>query len=393
MKILICHNFYRYRGGEAQTVFREKALLEKRGHSVVLYTRDNREISDCSLLRKSLLFFNAFFSFKTYRDLKDIIKQKPSMAHVHNVFPLISPSVYYLLKRHNIPIVQTLHNYRFICPNGLFVNNKREVCEKCAKGNFIYAVIGRCYRKSYIQSFILAFTIRIHRLIGTFKKIDVYVSPSHFLRNKMLNAGFPEKKILVKPHFVDTKVLVPSDSHENYAVFMGRVEKEKGISNLIDAFKQISEIKLKIIGSGSYVHECKNLIKQNGLSHIEYSGFMGTSKRFEILKKALFMVFPSESCENFPYVLIESLALGVPVIASRIGGIPEVIDGGKTGLFFQPGDVKGLIERILTLTSNRDLLLRTRAKSREIATQKYSEELGYKNLMTIYNKSLSKKDA
>lgn len=387
MKILICHNFYQNRGGEAQTVLREKALLEKMGHSIILFTKDNREINNYSLVKKSLLLFNNFFSFKTYRELKNIIrKHRPNIAHIHNIFPLISPSIYYVLKKYNIPIVQTLHNYRFLCPNGLFLNNDIEICEKCGKGNFFYAIFGKCYRNSYIKSLALSFSLCVHRWLGTFKnKIDIYISPSSFLKSKMVKGGFSEKKIVVKTHFININELTPNENYGNYAVFMGRISKEKGIFTLIKVFKEISNLKLEIIGDGPFSQKSMDFVKQNKLSNIEFLGFMRTAKRFKILKKAMFLIFPSEWYENFPYVLLESFSLGIPVIASRIGGVSEIIEEGENGLFFQPGGVDEIKEKILILIKNRDLLLSMRFKARGSAEEKYSEEKGYKDLIKIYN--------
>ncbi len=391
MKILICHNFYQSRGGEAQTVSRERALLEKKGNSVILYTRDSNEISDYSVFRKARLFFTILFSFKTYKALVNIIEQqRPDVAHIHNVFPLISPSVYYALAKHKIPIVQTLHNYRFLCPNGLFLSNKGEICEKCSKGNFFHAIGGKCYRNSYVQSFVISLSLWIHNLLGTFKKIDVYISPSHFLKNKMQKKGIPEEKILVKNHFVDTDDLIPSKNFENYVVFMGRLTDEKGILALIDALEKIPNCRLKIIGEGPLYLELKDFVERNKLQNIEFLGFIGTEKRYEILKKAMFLVLPSEWYENFPYVLIESLSLGIPAVASRIGGIPEIIDEGMNGLLVQSGNAEELKEKIERLIGNRDLLLSMRINAREKAEKTYGEEQGYRKLIEVYNRVLHK---
>jgi glycosyltransferase involved in cell wall biosynthesis len=281
-----------------------------------------------------------------------------------------------------------LHNYRFLCPNGLFLNNKCEVCEKCKKGNFFYATLGKCYRNSYIQSFILSITLWIHSLLGTFKKVDVYISPTDFLKSKMVDGGFPVRKIVVVPHFINVNELTPSNDYNNCAVFMGRIAKEKGIFVLVNAIKEISEICLEIIGNGPLDLELRDFVEKNRINNIEFSGYIGTAKRFDILKKAMFLVFPTECYESFPYVLIESFSLGIPVIASRVGGLHEIIEEGENGLFFKPGNTKELIDKMLILIRNRDLLLSMRIKARERAERKYSEEQGYKKLIKIYNRLL-----
>lgn len=390
MRILICHNFYQIRGGEAQTVFREKVLLEKKGHGVILFTKDNKEIEDYPFSKKIILLFKTIFSLKTYKEIQRIIKeQRPDIAHVHNIFPLISPSIYFVLKKHNIPIVQTLHNYRFICPNGLFLDNEIRVCEKCTKGNFFHAIMKKCYHGSHFQSLILSLSLKLHGWLRTFSKIDVFLSPSRFLKNKMVEAGFPEEKIEIKPHFVETNELTPSESFDDYSVFMGRVAKEKGIFVLMNTFKDLPELSCKIIGKGPCYQELKEFVEQNGLVNMELLGFIGTEKRFQILKRAMFMVFPSNWYENFPYVLLESLSLGIPVVASRIGGIPEIIREGENGVLFQPGNVEELKEKILSLVGDRERLLSMRTKAREIAEQNYSQEKGYEVLLKIYKKRVA----
>ncbi len=387
LKILICHNFYQSRGGEEETVFREKLLLEKKGHDVILFTKDNKEIAEYRFRKKLGLLFKTFFSWKTYKEIRHIIeKNRPDIAHIHNVFPLISPSLYYVLKKHGVPIVQTLHNYRLICPNGLFLDNKNKICEKCVGGNFFHAIAKKCYRRSRLQTSILSLSLRLHRWLKTFGKIDVYISPSRFLKSKMVEAGFPDEKIEVKPHFVDTEELAPSGSYDDYSVFMGRIAKEKGIALLSDTFKNFPELKLKIIGSGPRYRVLKDFVAKNHMANIELLGFIGNEKRFQILKRAMFLIFPSNWYENFPYVLIESLSLGIPVIASRIGGIPEVIEEGKTGLLFQPGNLEELREKISVLAGNRKLLASMRSEARRTALQKYSEEKGYEALWEIYSR-------
>jgi glycosyltransferase involved in cell wall biosynthesis len=226
----------------------------------------------------------------------------------------------------------------------------------------------------------------LHRWLRTFNHIDVYVSPSHFLKNKLVEAGFPGEKIQVKSHFINTDELTPAEGFDDYSVFMGRSAKEKGIFFLLDVFKELPDLKLKIIGSGPCHQELKDLVEQNNLVNVEISGFEGTEKRFQILKRAMFMIFPSNWYENFPFTLIESLSLGIPVIASRIGGIPEVIKDGVNGLLFQSGNTAQLKEKISILVGDREKLLQMRIKAREIAEKNYSQEQGYKALLEIYNR-------
>jgi len=391
MKILICHNFYQSRGGEAQTVFRDKELLEKKGHSVILFSRDNEEINNYGLIQKIKLFFGIFFSFKTWKKIKRIIeRQRPDIAHVHNVFPLISPSIYCALKKMNVLVVQTVHNYRFLCSNGLFLNNDGKICERCKNGNVFNAVIRKCYRNSYLQTSGMAATLYLYRKLRTFtNKIDVLIAPSNFLRKKLIEGGIPKEKIVVKAHFIKCEEIKPSYEFDNYAVYMGRLSPEKGLFTLLRVWKELPNFTLMIMGDGPIRNELENFVIEEEIANVEFLGFIKGPKRFEILKKAMFMVFPSEWYESFGYAIIESLACGTPVIASRIGGLEELIEEGKNGLLFEPGNIEDLRKKILYFIENPKLIIDMRRYAREIAEKKYSSEVGYKNLMQIHNRLLS----
>ena len=391
LKILICHNFYQSRGGEAQTVFRDKKLLEKKGHSVILFSRDNKEINNYGLIQKVKLFFDIPFSFTTCREIKRIVeRQKPDIAHIHNVFPLITPSVYYALKRMDVPIVQTVHNYRFLCPNALFLNNEGKICERCKGGNFFNAIVGKCYRNSYLQTFGMAFTLWLHNKLRTFiNKIDVFISPSNFLKNKLIEGGIPKEKIVVKAHLIECEEIKPSYDFDNYAVYMGRLSREKGLFTLLKAWKGVPSFTLRIMGDGSIRNELENFVVQKEIANVEFLGFIKGPKRFGVLRKAMFMIFPSEWYETFGYALVESFACGTPVIASKIGAMTELIKEGKNGLLFEPGNIEDLRKKILYLIENPKLIIPMRHYARKITEEKYSSEVGYKNLMQIYDRVLS----
>jgi len=391
MKILLIHNQYQIRGGEEHNVKQIKELLEEKGHSVILYMLDNLGINSFSLWQRLFLPLRILFSFKSYREVINLIKNRaPDIAHIHNIFPLISPSIYYALKRINVPVVQTVHNYRLLCPNGLFLNNEGKICEKCKRGNFFNAVIGKCYRNSYIQTFGMAFTLYLHRKLKTFtNKIDIFISPSNFLKKKLIEGGIPEEKIVIKPHFTKCKEIKPSYEFDNCAVYMGRLSREKGLFTLLKTWKEITDVTLKIMGNGPIRSELENFVIQKGVTNVEFLGFIKGPKRFEVLKKAMFTVFPSECYESFAYVVIESFACGVPVIASRIGAVAELIEDGITGFLFEPGNANDLSQKISMSIENKELLLKMRHNARKLAEELYSENIGYKNLMKVYQKAKS----
>jgi len=390
MKILLCHNYYQNKGGEGQTVFKEKEVLESKGHRVILFSKDNQEINNYEFTQKAKLCYEIVFSRSTYKKVIEIVREeKPDIAHVHNVFPLISPSVYYALKNMNIPVVQTVHNYRFLCPNGLFLDNDGKICERCKNGNFSNAIIRKCYRSSYLQTSGMAFTLCLHRKLRTFiNKIDVFISPSKFLKKKLIEGGIPEKKIVVKPHFVKCGEIKPSYEFDNYGVYMGRLSREKGLFTLLRAWKEVPGLTLKMIGEGPIRNELENFVSQAEISNVEFLRFIGGPKRFEILRKAMFMIFPSECYESFPYAIIESFACGTPVIASRIGGPQELVENGVTGFLFEPTNTKDLLQKISKLAENKKLLLKMRHNARKLAEERYSENVGYENLVDVYKMAM-----
>lgn len=391
MKILLIHNQYQIRGGEEHNVKQIKELLEEKGHSVILYMLDNLGINSFSFWQRLFLPLQILFSFKSYREVINLIKNRaPDIAHIHNIFPLISPSIYYALKRMNVPVVQTVHNYRLLCPNGLFLNNEGKICEKCKRGNFFNAVIGKCYRNSYIQTFGMVLTLYLHRKLKTFtNKIDVFISPSNFLKKKLIEGGIPEEKIVIKPHFTKCKEVKPSYEFDNCAVYMGRLSREKGLFTLLKTWEEIPDITLKIMGNGPIRSELENFVIQKGITNVEFLGFIGGPKRFEVLKKAMFLIFSSECYENFPYAIIESFACGTPVIASRIGAVAELIKEGITGFLFEPGNPNDLLQKISMSIGNKELLLKMKHNARKLAEEQYSENIGYKNLMKVYQKAKS----
>jgi glycosyltransferase involved in cell wall biosynthesis len=385
MKILICHNFYRIRAGEARSVWEEKDLLERRGHSVLLYTKDNRDLTNISGLRKPLLFFRTAFSLSSYRELKRIVKsERPDVAHVHNIFPLISPSLYYALKTLRVPIIQVLHNYRFLCPAGTLLDSDGRICERCAGGRLFSAVRKRCYRGRISESLALAFSLKLHRILKTFNKINVFAAPSEFLRNRMIESGFDPDRIVIKRHALDFDRFRPEEGHDGYAVYMGRLAREKGLRTLLRAFSVRPSPRLEIVGDGPLMGELEERIRRQDLRHIRLHGHVESEERFRILARAAVLIFPSEWYENSPYSLIESLALGVPAVAARIGGVPEIVREDETGWLFEPGDSEGLRALVASALGNPGRLLAMRRTVRKLAEAVYGQAAGYAGLLRIY---------
>ncbi len=320
MKILIVHNHYQSGGGEDEVFRREKQLLVSAGHDVVEYTRHNDEIERYGLLKTASLAGRTVWAFDSHREVSKLLKREsPVVAHFHNTFPLISPSAYYACAEAGVPVVQTLHNPRLICPAGTLYRDGRP-CDDCAGRLFPWpAVRHGCYQESRVRSAVAASMLVTHRSLRTWEsKVDKYVVFTEFYRKLFITAGIAPEKIALKPHFVECDPGVRKTPGE-YALFMGRLVPEKGIQTLLTAWQGLQNIPLKIRGEGSLDKVVKTAIETaDGV--ITLVPRPQRENLFELIKGARFLVWPSEGYnETFGLVAIEAFACGVPVLASRIG--------------------------------------------------------------------------
>lgn len=387
MKILLCHNFYQQKGGEDVAVLALKALLEQRGHQVILFTADNREIERYTCLQKIGFFPRTLFSVRTYRDLRQIAaREKPDIAHVHNVFPLLSPSVYIALNQSGVPIVQTIHNYRFMCLNGLFLREGR-ICEHCKSGKFFSGFRFKCYRDSHLLSGLYAIAIGYHRRWGTFKRIDRFIALSAFSAEQLVESGVAvPSKISILEHFLPAPL--PEYRRNNFAdpyvCYVGRLSHEKGIFTLLEALRRMQGLQLKILGTGPLSEEIKSYIRDHQLNNIELLGFVNGDEKYRILHGALCCVVPSECYEHFPLAVLESAAVGIPIVASRIGGLPKIVSEGETGFLFTPGSSGELRDKLELLMVKSETALLMGQQARQLSETRYSADVHYEALINIY---------
>lgn len=337
MTILTIHNYYKQRGGEDVVFENEVKTLKEFGHNVIVYTKHNREIDNYNFFKKLLFFLKSFYNYQVVKEIKSIIKNnKIDIAHIHNVFPLISPAVYLLLKKNNIKIVQTLHNFRFLCPNALFFTKNR-VCTKCLSGNFLHCIINKCYKDSFIFSTLYALIISINK--KTFKKkIDRYIALTNFTKNIFAENGFNSEKIVVKsnPFF---KQKTKRGENLNYFLYLGRISYEKGVEFLLESFTKLTEYKLVVAGTGEKLDQYKKMYSS---SNIEYLGFVEGNRKINLIQHATAIIIPSICYENFPMAIAEAFSIGTPVIASEIGSIPFIVQNNTNGLLFKTGDLFSL---------------------------------------------------
>lgn len=386
MKILVIHNRYLENGGEDRVVDSEIGMLKDHGNEVLYYCHSNEEIKNMGILaRARFLFRDISWNRKSYQEIKDLVwKEKPDIAHIHNIFIYLSPSVYFALKESHIPIVQTLHNYRLICLKGTFYAKNR-ICEDCLSGKLFKAVFKKCWRGSFLLTFFLARMLKNTRRNIFRDSPDAFIALSGFSRDKFAEAGFPKEKLFVKPNFVDFKP--NEENRENYGLFLGRLVDYKGVNTLVRAYNELNSYYLNIIGDGPMLDEVKKRIRNS--KNIQLLGSFPHEKAMSYLRKAAFVVFPSECYENMPLAIVESLACGIPVIAANLGAMKEIIQDNITGLLFKAGDPNDLAEKIKFLMGNSNLYEKMRLGARKSYEEKFTSCINYKAIMNIYHKAMS----
>lgn len=390
MRILTVHNYYKIRGGEDECFEAEIKLLREMGEDVEIYQENNDRVAEIGKLRMAA---DTIWSKEAYEKLQQRFIQKPlDVVHIHNFFPLISPSIYYAAKAQGIPVVQTLHNYRLLCPNALFFREGK-VCEDCL-GKFIPypGVQHGCYRENKVASAAVATMLGVHRAMNTWTKmVDLYICLTEFAKQKFIQAGIPAEKIVVKPNFVSPEPTVGSGKG-GYALFVGRLSVEKGLDTLLAAWEQLGEqIPLKIVGDGPLADDVLKATKR--FPQIEWLGRRPMSEVHDLMGEAKFLVFPSKWYETFGRVAIEAFAKGTPVIAANIGAIAEIVAPGKTGLHFEPGVPEDLANKVKWVLENPEQMAQMRKEARLEFEAKYTLKKNYQQLIEIYTraKSLSKK--
>ncbi len=389
MKVLLVHNEYQQPGGE-DIVFRlEHQLLSDFGHRVVTYQRSNYEISRYSTARRLLLIRQMTWAADTQRDMARLLRQEsPDIVHVHNTFTQISPSIYAACRKAEVPVVQTLHNFRLLCPGATFYRDGH-VCHECVTAGLHRSILHGCYRNSRLASAAVAGMLATHRRLSTWShNITSYIALTEFARQQFIRGGLPGEKICVKPNFVDPD---PGQGTRSggYAIFVGRLSPEKGLQTLLEAWYRLgNSIELRIVGDGPLRAELTNYAEQAGLSSVRFMGRQDRSATQEAIKGALFLILPSVCYENFPMTIVEAFASGTPVICSRLGAMQEIVSHRHTGLHFEPGSSEHLAESVSWGWANP---ARMRAMGRAARRQfelKYTAEKNHSLLLDIYHRAM-----
>lgn len=390
MRILLVHNSYQQRGGEDEVFARERDLLQSTGHGVVKYIRGNHEIREYGMWNRAGLSLRTVWAWDSVIEIRDLLKrERPEVAHFHNTLPLISPAAYYACAEAGVPVVQTLHNYRLLCPAATFLR-KGKICESCLGRSFPWpGVVHGCYRGSRPATAAVAAMLATHRAIGTWReKVDVYIALSEFARRKFIEGGLPAEKIVVKPNFVACD-FAPKTESGNYALFVGRLSVEKGPQLLSTAWRNMRErIPLRIVGGGPLLESLSREIKDSSLQEIELAGQRTPEEVRSLMLGARFLVFPSECFETFGMAIAEAFACGLPVITARLGSMAEIVQDGVTGLHFEAGNAADLAAKVEWAWNHPRELARVGRAARAEYEAKYTAERNYSRLMDIYRQAL-----
>jgi glycosyltransferase involved in cell wall biosynthesis len=395
MNILQVHNRYKITGGE-WTVLNQEYDLLKKNHSVEQFIVDNTKQLD-SLYSKLKLVFTTHYNRRSKELVRKTIREtKTELMHVHNFFPLLSPSIFEAAKEEGIPSVMTLHNYRLIHPNGYLLHHGK-IDERSVRGSAYSTVLDGVYRDSIFQTAVVAHMIEYHRKRETWSEnVDCLICLTEFAKAKFIEAGFPEKNLKVKPNFIEDAFCRKNfseivDRKENFYLFIGRISEEKGIRTLVDAWSTLnnrSTAKLLILGEGPLKKELQKKTKDQ--SHISWLGFVERKQVLDYLMKAKALLFPSEWYEGMPMTILESFSAATPVLSTNIGSQAEIVDHGKTGILFEPGDQEGLIETVEHFELDKEKQREMSLAARREYEEKYTPEVNRVKLESIYGKLVGK---
>ncbi len=385
MRILFVHNYYQHRGGEDVVFELERDLLRSEGHEVVEYCRSNDKLHQLTVLGKIATAKATVWASDSHRDFRALLqRERFDIVHVHNTFMQISPSIHWACREAGVPVIQTLHNYRLFCSSANFVRDSH-VCRECVDHGIWQGVRHACYRGSRPATATVALMLMTHRWFGTWRTcVDRYIALSNFARDQFVAAGLPAEKIVVKPNFVHPDPGCRTQAGE-YAVYLGRLSEEKGVTTLLSAFKLLrGRVPLVIIGDGPLRQTLQARADAEGLSSVQFCGWLERQQALALVKGARFLLMPSECYETFGIAVAEAYACGVPVIASALGSIGEIVEDGHTGLCCRPGDPTDLAEKIAWAWDHPDNMTTLGKAGRARYEADYTAARNYAMMMDIY---------
>lgn len=398
MKVLIVNKFHYLKGGSEKYYFDLAKLLIEHGHEVAFFSmKDEKNIkTDCKeyfvessdMNSKNILkALDVIYSKKNKKAMEKALDDfKPDIVHLNNFQRQLSASIIKPIKKRNIPIVFTAHDLQAICPAIVMLDNEKNICDKCLKGKYINCVKGKCIKNSSLKSLLGAIEGKYYRWKKIYtKQIEKIITPSELYKKKLEEDGIASKKIEVLHNFIDIDDYNVKIEDEGYALYYGRIIKEKGVLNLIQAIKNIENHKLYIAGDGPDIEKVKKYIKDNKLEEkIKLLGFLSSDQVKEYVRKARFIVVPSVWYENCPYSVLETLAMEKPIIGSNLGGIPELVKNNETGLIYKYDNINELTDKMKELFENKDKAEELGKSAKKIAKEDFSKEAYYNKIIKIY---------
>jgi glycosyltransferase involved in cell wall biosynthesis len=402
--------YFFIKGGAERYYFELKTVLERHGHQVIPFSMrheqnfdseyagffvDQIEFNGLRGLQKLAMLpkitGRILWSTQAQDRIEQLIRQtKPDIAHLHMIDHQISPSILPILRKYGLPILQTVHQYKLVCPNyRMYVEHKEQICEKCLGGKFYHAMLEKCHKDAFFPSFLISVEAYFHHGLGVYDHVALFHAPSAFIGQKLVAGGVQDGRVRHLFYAINVTDYTPHYDHQDYFLYFGRLSAEKGIFTLLKAMKKIDQYTLKIVGDGPLRNDLERFALRNGLSNVEFTGLKSGEELKQIVAKAMFVVVPSEWYENSPLVIYEAFALGKPVVGAAIGGIPELVDHDKNGLLFRAGDAKDLADQIWHLLDHPEKLEPFGMAGRLKAEQQFDAECHYERMMEIYQSLLS----
>ena len=405
MKILMVNKFHYLKGGSEKYYFELAKLLKDNGHEVAYFSmQDEKNIkTDCKEYfvkpidlntGSKLKAFDVIYSKENKKKMEEALEDfKPDIVHLNNFQRQLSSSIIEPIKKKNIPIVYTAHDVQVICPAILMLDNEKNICERCMCGKYINCIKKKCNKGSVLKSIIGALEGYYYRRKKVFtKKIDRIIAPTNFYKQKLIEDGINENKIVAIHNFIDTEEYDVKTEDQGYALYIGRLSKEKGIMNLLKAFEKLEKETLYIAGEGEERQNIQKFIHDKNLTErIKILGFLNHEEIINIIRKCKFVVVPSIWYENCPYSILETLAIGKPVVGANIGGIPELVQDEKNGLLFKYDDITDLSEKMKKLYEDEELVKSLQLQAKEQAKKDFDKQKYYERIIKVYENLIKEK--
>lgn len=403
MNVAVINNYYYLRGGSERVLFAEKQLLEENDVEVVPFSRAHPknehskyadyflpiiDYENLSVLKKMWFALNIIYNNRIGRTFMRLLEEiQPHIIHAHNIYGGLTTSIIDAAQKKGIPVVMTVHDYKLICPSYLSLNHGI-VCEDCRNGRFYHCLLNRCHKNTLFASTVYTAESYYNKWLRKYDSIRFLICPSRFLQSKLLDNGFSPERLIYLPNFIDFRSFMPSYDVGDYLLYVGRLSKEKGVMTLLKAVKK-SNMQVKIIGDGPMKAELVAFVRDNKMSHVTFKGYKSGEELKELYQNAAFLVIPSEWYENAPMTILEAFAYGKPVIGSRIGGIPEMIEPNKTGMLFEVGNIDQLDECVQKLWSNKTMISNMGFDARNKVEMEFSSQKHVHSLLEIYRRALN----